>query len=200
VRVFRRFLVRRRRLIAAFFAAAAMGCALLSLRPGQGVPVLAAARDLSGGSLGASDVTVVHLPPGALPGGVFRPGADVMGRRLAGPMRRGEPLTDARLLGPGLLAAYAPGLVATPVRITDAEAAGLLSPGDVIDVLAAPSDWTESSPAAQPVARNVSVITTPEGKAETGALVVLATTTEQAAQLATAQSGGRLSVAIHPRQ
>ncbi|HEY9524563.1 MAG TPA: flagellar biosynthesis protein FlgA, partial [Thermopolyspora sp.] len=91
MRALRLFVARQRRLIAAFFAAMAMGCALLTLRPPQGVAVLAAAHDLTGGTIGPSDVTVVHLPADALPGGVLRPGGIVTDRRLAGPMRRGEP-------------------------------------------------------------------------------------------------------------
>ena len=80
------------------------------------------------------------------------------------PMRRSEPLTDARLLGPGLLAGYGTGLVATPVRIADADAAKLLSPGDVIDVLAVPTGFEHAAPSAQAVAHDVRVITRTEGE------------------------------------
>jgi len=187
----RRLLARRRRPIAALLAATAMACALISVRPAPGVEILVAARDLPGGPLTAADVTSARFPPDVLPAGVLRPGA---------PMRAGEPLTDARLLGPGLLAGYGTHLLATPVRIADADAAKLLSPGDTIDVLSAPTDLTDRPTAALPVAQNVRVITTPTGDSGTGALVVLATTPAQAAHLALAQSTGRLSVAIRPRR
>nr|PZN36762.1 MAG: Flp pilus assembly protein CpaB [Actinomycetota bacterium] len=197
----RRLLARRRRPIAAGLAAAGMACALVSIRPAPGVEILVAARDLPGGPLTASDVTSARFPPDVLPAGVLRPGAQVTGRVLASPMRAGEPLTDARLLGPGLLAGYGSDLLATPVRIADADAAKLLSPGDVIDVLSAPADLAADRPtAALPVAQNVRVITTPTGDSDTGALVVLATTPAQAAHLALAQASGRLSVAIRPRR
>jgi hypothetical protein len=50
-------------------------------------------------------------------------------------MRRGEPLTDVRLISSGLLDAYGPDTVATPVRIADAATARLLHHGDHVDVL-----------------------------------------------------------------
>src|SRR5690242_1064117 len=137
MRAFRRLLARRRRPIAAVLAATAMACALLSIRPAPGVEILVAARDLPGGRLSAADARPVAFPPEVLPTGALRADANLTGRVLAAPMRAGEPFTDTRLLGPGLLSAYGPGLVATPVRIADAGAAGLLSPGDTIDILTA---------------------------------------------------------------
>ncbi len=216
------FAARHRRLIAALFTAMAMGCALLAVRPERGVPILAAARDLPGppaappapGTSGTSartltdaDVTTVRLPASAVPSGAIRPGTSITGRLLAGPMRRGEPFTDARLLRPGLLAGQAPGTVATPVRIADAEAAALLTTGDVIDVLAGPAEWTPAAaPITRPIAESVTVLRPPAtrprsaDRPETGALIVLATTPAQAAALAAAQPTGRLSIAIHSRR
>ncbi|MGV9770789.1 RcpC/CpaB family pilus assembly protein [Streptosporangium sp. NPDC003464] len=199
MRAFRRLLGRRHRLIAAVVAALAMACALIGLRPDTAsVTVLAAARDLPGGTLEAADLKAVALRPDTVPDGVVRPGAPVAGRVLAGPMRRGEPLTDLRLLGPGLLAAHGPGTVATPVRVADPQSARLLSPGDVVDVLAASSTWEGAVP-ARTVAEDVTVITTPDGEPDRGALIVLATTSEQAVRLASAQAGGHLSITINHR-
>jgi Flp pilus assembly protein CpaB len=106
-------------------------------------------------------------------------------------MRRGEPLTDARLLDSYRLS---PGMVATPVRISDAEAAKLLSPGSRINVLAA---WEDTHP-ARTIAEDVRVITTADRQEDDnhGALVVLATTPTQAAELAAAQASARLSITI----
>ncbi|TDD80311.1 flagellar biosynthesis protein FlgA, partial [Actinomadura darangshiensis] len=128
-------LTRLRRPLSALFAAAAAGLALLSLRPGPpaSVRVLAAARDLPAGTaLTPSDLRHVNLPPAAVPSGALH--ANTTGRVLAGPMRQGEPLTDARIIGDTLLRGYGPGTVATPVRMADADAARLLHPGDRIDV------------------------------------------------------------------
>ena len=129
---------RYRRLLAAGCAAAAVAFALSALRPAApaGTRVPTAARDLpSGAALSSSDIRSVTVPASAAPAGIVRSG--LVGRVLAGPMRRGEPLTDARLIGPRLLSGYGPGLVAVPVRVADAAAARLLRPGDRIDVLAA---------------------------------------------------------------
>lgn len=133
-------LARLRRPLASLFAAAAAGLALLALRPGPppSVPVLAAARDLPAGKrLTPSDLHQVSLPPAAAPSGAL---SKATGRVLAGPMRQGEPLTDARVLGEPLLHGYGPGTVATPVRIADPAAVHLLHPGDHIDVLATPTN------------------------------------------------------------
>jgi pilus assembly protein CpaB len=164
---FHRLLARHRRAIAALLAATAMACALLALHPAPGVEILVAARDLPGGPLAAADVEPAHFPPDVIPAGALRPDASVTGRVLAAPMRAGEPLTDTRLLGPGLLSGYGPGLLATPVRIADADAAKLLSPGDVIDVLSAPADFTHASADVHPVARHLRVVTTPTGDTDT---------------------------------
>lgn len=85
--------------------------------------------------------------------------------------------------------------MATPARVADPETARLLSPGDVVDVLAAPSTWDGSVP-AKIVAEDVTVLSTPAGESDRGALVVLATTSDQAIELASAQAGGRLSITI----
>lgn len=137
-------LTRLRRPLAALFAAAAAGLALLALRPGAppSVRVLAAARDLPAGTtLSPSDLHPVALPPASVPSGALRTGA--VGRVIAGPMRQGEPLTDVRVIGDALLRGYGPGKVATPVRIADPDAVRLLHPGDRIDVLTAPTGEPE---------------------------------------------------------
>ncbi|MFD0902932.1 SAF domain-containing protein [Actinomadura sediminis] len=130
---------RLRRPVAALLAAAAAWLALLTLRPDPPptVRVLTAARDLpAGATLTPSDVRPVPFPADAVPSGAVR--ADAAGRILAGPMRRGEPLTDVRVVGDRLLRGHGPGKVATPVRIADADTVRLVRPGDRVDVLAAP--------------------------------------------------------------
>jgi len=178
---------RRRRLFAAALAAVAVMCAFVALRPAAGPTVLVAARDLSPGVLRAGDLRSVPLA--SPPDGALRTGA--VGRVLAGPMRRGEPLTDVRLLDSLRLP---PGAVATPVRIADPDAVRLISPGSTISVLAA----REGEPASV-VADEVTVLTIPPTKDDHGALVVLATTPAQAGALASAQTGGHLSITISPR-
>lgn len=188
-------LARLRRPLASLFAAAAAGLALLALRPGPppSVRVLSAARDLpAGATLTAADLSHVDLPPPAVPSGVLRSSA--VGRVLAGPMRKGEPLTDTRVLGEALLKGYAPGTVATPIRIADRAAAHLLHPGDHIDVLSTPpSDTTTPLQtrwgSARVVVSGVPVVAIPppaEDGGQEGALIVLATDRAQALALAAA--------------
>ncbi|GAA5072024.1 Flp pilus assembly protein CpaB [Thermocatellispora tengchongensis] len=200
---------RHRRPLAAATAALATATALTAIAPAPPptTRIVTAARDLPGGPLTPADLTTTPMSPTAIPDGALHTIAEAAGRTLTAPARRGEPITDVRLLGPGLLAtATTPNTVATPIRLADADAARLLSPGDVVNVLAAPTGWEDAAPAAAAVpaatvADRVTVLTVPPAKTvgQTGALVVLATTQDQAARLATAQTNGRLSITITQR-
>ncbi|MGH3241392.1 MAG: SAF domain-containing protein, partial [Spirillospora sp.] len=179
--------------LAALFAAAAASLALMAVRPAPppSVQILAAARDLPAGrTLTPSDLSHLNLPPASVPSGALR--SRVTGRVLAAPMRQGEPLTDARVLGAALLRGYGPGTVATPVRMADADAVRLLHPGDHIDVLTTPPPSTPPDPTpgqgpARILVSSVPVVAVPppaDDAAQEGALVVLATDRAQAAALA----------------
>jgi pilus assembly protein CpaB len=195
----RRFLTWHRRAVAASLAALAVGASVLAVRPAppDTVPVLRASQDLPGGvALDGSHIEVFGLAPSAVPDGALRPGDAVEGQVLTAAVRRGETLTDARLLTAGLLSGSSPGLVAAPVRIADAAAVSLLRPGDLVDVLAADADRSS----ARVVARGVRVLTVPEERsalsASGGALVVLSSTSDQARSLAAAAAGAPLSVVL----
>lgn len=192
---------RRRALLAAGLVAGAVATALPQLAPPAppGREVLAAARDLPAGTvLAAADLVRVALPAALAPAGALDAETALVGRLVAGPVRRGEALTDVRLLGAGLLAETGPGLVATPVRLADPAGAALLSAGDRVDVLAAPADGAAAS--APVVAAGVTVLAVPaEVEAVDGALVVLATTPATAARLAAAAVASRLSVTVRAR-
>jgi Flp pilus assembly protein CpaB len=192
-----------RRLLAAALTAAAVAAALTALapRPTATVRVVAAGRDLPGGHLvAAADLLVIALPRAVVPSGVLTAAGSAVGRLVAGPVRRGEPLTDVRLLGPSLLAAVGrPGLVAVPVRVADGGAAALVHAGEVVDVLSA-SDPGAAVPGGL-VARQVIVLTVrlPAAEAaDSGALVVVAADEAQATALAHA-AGSRLTVAVRDR-
>ncbi|WP_326634840.1 flagellar biosynthesis protein FlgA [Nonomuraea fuscirosea] len=186
---------RRRRLVAAAFAALSVLAAFLATRPAASAPtVLVAARDLAAGPLDPADFHPAALVPP--PAGAVRTISPSASQTLTAPMRRGEPLTDARLLSSYRLP---PGLVATPVRISDPAAAALLSPGSTITLLAS---YAEGVPARQ-IAPDSQVLTIPGASSPSlsssnGSLIVLATTITQAAELATAQAHARLSIAIKP--
>jgi pilus assembly protein CpaB len=190
----RALLSRHRRLLAAVLAAAAAALGLAAARPHpREAPILVAARDLPGGTtLTTADVRLRALPVHAVPDGAVRRAA---GRTLAGPVRRGEPLTDVRLRRGTLLDETDPGAVATPVRLADAAVVRLLHPGDRVDVLAARA---EGPLPARTVAAAVPVVAVPRPGPDTdeGALVVLRTGRAQAAAIARAAVDSRLSVTI----
>jgi Flp pilus assembly protein CpaB len=190
---------RHRRLIASLAAAAAVYCTVSALSPGPPptVAVLAAARDLPGGTVpSAGDLRTVRLPAAIVPDGALRPGSAVASRLLAGPVRAGEPLTDARFMSPGLVRRAGAGRIAYPMRIADAETVALIRTGDRVDVLSASATGRR---AADTVASGVTVIGLPapaRDSAGRGALVVVAVPAAVAAELAQAEINGRLSVAL----
>ena len=194
--------VRRRWLLSGGLAAAAVATALPVLAPSAptAVAVLAAARDLAAGTaLTAGDLVPVRLPTGAVPDGVLAANEPIAGRLLAGAVRRGEPVTDVRLVGPGLLASLGvPDLVAVPVRLADPASAGLLRAGDRVDVLAAGTGPDAPVSAVVGAAGSPVLVVPPPGTGLEGALVVLATSPSTAARLAAAAVSSRLSVTVRP--
>lgn len=212
-------LLRHRRIVAAGCAALAVAIGLGTLTPAKPrvVRVVAAARDLAGGAvLTPDDVQWVALPVAVEPTGALTTMSDAVGRATTGPIRSGEAITDVRLVGGGSaggladapLAPPGGGLVATPVRLADMQAAGLLRVGEHVDVLAAtPSSGGGSGAGRAAVVaddvRVVAIPATPDGgnaaldsATGDGALVVLATSTDQAKALAQAELSARLSAVV----
>lgn len=193
-----------RRLMSAALVAVAALAALHVARPTPPPTTLVwvAARDLAGGApLTRGDVRAVRMPLSVAPAGALRDAAAVVGHLLAAPVRRGEALTDVRLLGQPLLSALSdPGLVAVPVRVADGSAAAaLVRPGDVVDVLAAtdPTDGAAAVPVV--VARAVRVLAVPGrdvAAGDGGGLVVVAVDRAQAGTLARASVTAHLSLAL----
>ena len=132
----RRAVLRHRRLLAALLTAVAVAAGLhtVAAPPPSTVTVSVAARDLPAGAvLRADDLVAADFAPGSVPDDLA---GDAVGRTLAAPLRRGEPVTVVRLVGP-LLTDGSPGLVATPVRLPDGGMVALLEVGDRVDLLAA---------------------------------------------------------------
>jgi pilus assembly protein CpaB len=198
-----------RRVAAMAFAMAAV---LLMLRPDPPAPVAAAeatvpvvvvARDLpAGATVDRGAVRTVALPASAVPGGTARDMRTVVGRVVAGPVRRGEPLTDARLLGPGLTAGLdGTESTAAPVRLADPDSASLVRPGDRVDVLGTPvqPDGGSSGGDAITLATAVRVLAVLRGNdAADGVLLVVAVSPAVSRRLAGAAAGHRLTVAVRP--
>jgi pilus assembly protein CpaB len=182
---------------------------------GSRVAVLAAAHDLGAGAvLGPADVRLVRLDPAAVPEGALRSPRAASGRTVAGAVRRGEPITDVRLVGPGLTAGLGRlDSVAVPVRLADGETAALLRAGDRVDLLATPAEGGEqpqgdgqsragtASGEALAVATGVrvlAVLTRSDGATEDGVLVLVAAAEDVARRLAGTAAHSRLSVALRP--
>jgi len=183
----RRAVLARRRLLAALLTgvAVAAGVQAATAPPPPSVGVLTAARDLPAGAvLGSDDLVTVDFAPGSVPTGATR---EAVGRTLAAPVRRGEPVTDVRLLGPALTAGT-PELTAVPVRLPDAGMVELLEVGDRIDLIATDPQGAGASV----VATGVPVLALPSGSAETdasgqpGGLVVVGVASTEVTALADA--------------
>ncbi|WP_083701582.1 Flp pilus assembly protein CpaB [Tersicoccus sp. Bi-70] len=172
-----RLIRRRRRLLVALLLCGAVGVLVDGLTPAAAltVPVVVAVRDLPAGAvLTGGDVTRADWPPGAVPDGAVAAAEAVTGGRLGAPLRRGSPVTDAALLGPGLLTGAPPGQSAVPLRVSDPTVLRVLRPGDRVDVVLA--DRQDAAGAAGPeraavrtIARSVTVLWTSASSAGAGA-------------------------------
>ncbi|MFD5869300.1 SAF domain-containing protein [Corynebacterium sp. NPDC060344] len=156
----RRFPARRRRqAIALALAVLAVGVAVRDLAgPDDGtVTVVVAAKDVAAGDpIAEADVTVVAVPEEHIPDRAVRRAEDIVGSTPAGPLARGEILTDARFAGVALAQALTGAEDAHIVAVTprDAGLTPMLRTGDVVDVLA-PGPEAGS---ARPVANGARVV------------------------------------------
>jgi Flp pilus assembly protein CpaB len=118
------------------------GVAALRPDPADGrADVVVFAHDLAPGvELTTADLRIESRSKTTIPDGSQADPATLVGSTLAGPARRGEVITDVRLLSPRLAEATAgPDARVVPLRLADAALLDLIRPGDVVDVLAADS-------------------------------------------------------------
>jgi Flp pilus assembly protein CpaB len=150
--------VRARRIAAAGLVVLAGVAALRPNPDGERAQVVVAAHDLSPGSaLTPDDLRVEKRLVPTIPDGSQSDIDTVVGSTLAGPVRRGEVLTDVRLLGRRLAeSAAGPNARIVPVHPVDSALADLVRPGDVVDVVAA--SGTGSQPAPKVVAADAIVV------------------------------------------
>jgi Flp pilus assembly protein CpaB len=134
-----------RRVAAGALVVLAAVAALRSDPEGDQTDVVVAARDLSpGAELSASDVRLERRTAATIPDGSQSSIDSVVESTLAGPARRGEVLTDVRVLGPRLAqSAAGPDARIVPLHLADSALLDLTRPGDVVDVLAASDDETD---------------------------------------------------------
>lgn len=201
---FAAWLSRNRRLAAALLLCAAASLAVQQLTPAPlaTVAALAAARDLPAGTaLAASDLAPVRVPPGVVADGFLQDPGTAAGKQLAAPLRKGQLLTDAQLLGPGLLTGTPPGSAAVPLRMADASSIQLVAPGQLVNIVLTSANGFDQQGPSEVLASAVPVLWTSNkggqsgqwlGTTETDGLIVVAASREQAARLAGASTQGRL--------
>lgn len=177
------------------------GVAALRSNPaGDYAEVVVAAHDLRpGAALTPADVRLEKRLVTSIPDGSLADVNAVTASTLAGPTRRGEVLTDVRLLGSRLADSTAgPGARIVPLRLADSALIDLVRVGDVVDVLAAPASPGPEPPQVAPrvVATDaVVVLVSAKPKAQTadGDRVVLVALP---ARVANAVAGSALGQAV----
>lgn len=192
-----RLTLRHRRLLAALCAGLSVLLAVgaVTRDPDPGRRVLVAAHDLASGTvLTDDDVRLAALPPDAVPAHSTASRDAVVGRTVAGPMRRGEVLTDARVLHAGRMTGYPRGTVLATVRLADADALTTVRVGESVDVVAIDPEGSESP---RVIARDVEIVSLPSGSDDApGAPIRVATSEKTALTLARAALESRLSVLV----
>jgi Flp pilus assembly protein CpaB len=191
-----------RRVVAGLLTVLALGLALRpvpdaeSARGADVVAVVVAAHDLPAGTvLTAADLAVARYPPDAVPAGAAAEPAMLLRRLVAGSVRAREPITDARLVGPGLTSLLPEGQVAAPVRLADLAVAALVRSGDRVDVLATAPD----AEAAEVVVGGALVLAANgSDEAAGGGLLMLAVDADTAARLAAVATTATLTVTLPP--
>lgn len=199
-----RWIGRHRRLLAALLLCAAAALAVQTLTPASvaTTPVLVAGKDLPAGhSLGEGDLLALDVDPKMVPDGALLHNAQWAGIQISGPLRRGEVLTDASLLGNGLLAGAPPGSQAVPIRLSDPSTLSLLRQGQLVTVVLSSSVGLDGPTTNEILAERVPVLWTP-ALAETGGgllpaqekdgILVVAATAAQAVPLAGAINRGKV--------
>lgn len=129
------------------------GIATLRSNPGGDyTQVVVADHDLRpGAALTEGDVRLEKRLATTIPDGARTDPGAVVGSTLAGPARRGEVLTDVRLLGSRLAESSAgPGARIVPLHLADGALTDLVRVGDVVDVLAAPAAGSPEDARAAP--------------------------------------------------
>lgn len=152
--------VAARRVAAAGLVVLAAIAALRSDPRGEYSEVAVAVHDLSPGTaLTAADVRLERRSTTSLPDGAQRDVDEVVGATLTAPARRGEVLTDVRLLGSRLAeSAAGPDARIVPLQLSDTALLDLIRAGDVVDVLTVAGDQDDKQPARPVVVASGAVV------------------------------------------
>jgi Flp pilus assembly protein CpaB len=149
-----------RRVAAGALVILAAVVAVRSNPQGDRTEIVVATRDLASGvELTAEDVRLENRTAATVPDGSQSDVSAVIGATLAGPARRGEVLTDVRVLGPRLAESVAgPDARIVPLPLAESALLDLVRPGDVVDVLAAGAEATGADAPPQLVATDAVVV------------------------------------------
>ncbi len=179
--------------------------AALALRPdpagGQSAVVVAASDLAPGVKLSSEHLRREQRWTANLPDGAEHDVSALLGSTVAGPVRRGEVLTDARVLGSRLAElSVGPNARVVPLRLADDAVLDVIRPGDVVDVLAVPGTPAGEAAGVRPLvvaASAVVVLVTAEPRAGEDRVVLVALPAGAAAALAGASLAHNVTLAIH---
>jgi Flp pilus assembly protein CpaB len=123
-------------------------------------PVLVATRSIpAGAALAAADLTIAHWTPGQVPEHALTDSAAAVGKVVAAPAGRGEPITGLRLLDNAVTDALGPQQQALVLPIFDHGESSLITSGAHIDLYTASSgDHTGSAARQALLASDVRVL------------------------------------------
>jgi Flp pilus assembly protein CpaB len=194
-----------RRVAAAGLVVLAGVAELRSDPDGDLAEVVVAARDLTpGAALTLDDVRIERRSATTVPDGSQANLSIVVGSTLAGPTRRGEVLTDVRLLGSRLAESTAgPGARIVPLHLADSALIDLVRVGDVVDVLAAPAtDSRADTQAATKVVATDAVVVLVSAKpkvqdADSDRVVLVALPARVANMVAGSALGQAVTLTLH---
>ena len=152
-----------RRVTAGALVILAAVVALRSDPKGDHTEIVVVSHDLASGvELSADDVRLEKRTAATVPEGAQSDVGAVVGATLASPARRGEVLTDVRVLGPRLAESVAgPDARIVPLPLSDSALLDLVRPGDVVDVVAA-AEGSAADARPQLVATNAVVVVVSE--------------------------------------
>lgn len=186
-----------RRCAAVVLLVIATGLAVLPVRSADRphtTTVVVARHDLAAGSIPQpADLSLEPVDLSIAPTGALPDLTAAVGRAVGGAVRRGEIITDVRLLGPAF-GGLPSGVEAVPVRLADAGVAELLHAGSRVDLIATGPD--EGSTV---LAENGTVLLVPAGRGDTanrGRLIMVALPTHAAVQVAAMSLQRELTVTL----
>jgi Flp pilus assembly protein CpaB len=168
---------------------------------GPGIPTLIAEVDLARGvTVGSDDVSIRSIPEAFRPPGALASVEQAAGRILEADLVAGEPLTAPRLGGGGgpVAVMVPPGLRAVPIPAPTP--AGLIAPGDRVDVLATFAAGQPHTETVVERAEVISILAPDPGAFEAVTSVVLVVSPETAERLAYARSFAELSISVTPTE